>query len=68
MQLSPRFHQPSMPSRQETGDQFDRVKTENPHVVLVVRMKMWHMMRRSQFGKHANYNSEKPADFRQRIL
>src|ERR1039458_10146641 len=30
MQLRPRFYQPPLPPPQETGNQFDRVETEDP--------------------------------------
>ena len=54
MQLRPDFHQPSLPPRQETSDQVDRVETEDRRVLLVVGVEMWHVMRSTRFRKHAN--------------
>jgi hypothetical protein len=44
MQLRPRFYQPPLPPRQEAGNQFDRVETEDRHIFLIVGVKMWHVM------------------------
>jgi hypothetical protein len=64
MQLRPRFHQPSLPSRQETGNQFNRVETEDRYIPLIVGVKMGHVMRCARLCKHANTDPEKPANFR----
>jgi hypothetical protein len=64
MQLRPRFYQPPLPPRQETGNQFDRVETEDRHIFLIVGVEMWHVMRCARLRKHANNDPEKPADFR----
>src|ERR1700691_2235222 len=68
MQLRPRFHQPPLPPRQETGDQFHRVETEDGHILLIIGVEMWHVMRCARLSKHANNDPEKPADFRHALL
>ena len=68
MQFSPGFHQSSLPLWKFARDQFDRIDTENSHVVLIPRVKMRDVMWRPGFGEHADHNSKKPAEFRHKAI
>lgn len=49
MQLCPGFHESPLPRRQETGNQFDEVETENSdvmsHAVLIAQHGLLHFAR-----------------------
>jgi hypothetical protein len=64
MKLSPCFHKPQLLSPQVPCDQLNRIYGEDADLVLTVGVEVRSMMWRSGFGKHADNDSEKPAQLR----
>jgi hypothetical protein len=60
MQLGPCLNEPPLTPRQVAGNQLDRIERENPHVVLIVGVKVRSMMRRSWFGEHTDNDPKEP--------
>jgi hypothetical protein len=61
MQFSPRFNEPTLPSRQTARYQLYGIQADHGHVVLVVCMKMSQMVRPTDLGIHADDNPEESA-------
>jgi hypothetical protein len=68
MQFGPCLDQTPLSLREFPGDHIHRVEGEDTHIILVPRMEMGLVMRRSSFGKHSDDNPEKPAEFRHRTI
>jgi len=68
MQLGPCLHQAFLPPRQGTGDQVYRINAEDADLALAVSVEVGRVMRRTRFRKHANNNSEKPAELRHSFI
>ncbi len=69
MQFRPCFDQPALPSGQASRKQLHGIDRENSDVVLIVRVKVWRMVRRSNLHEHANDDAEEPTDlWHSRIL
>jgi hypothetical protein len=61
VQFSPRFNEPTLPSRQTARYQFYGIQGHHRHIVLVVGMKMRQMVRPTDLGIHADDNPEESA-------
>ncbi len=64
MQLSPGFHQSSLPPGKFTGHEFDGVQTEYRHIVLVVGVQVRQVVRPPDLDKHTDDDTEESAQFR----
>ena len=62
VELRPCLNQPPLRTRDLTGDQIDWIDTEDRHVFLIERVKVWSMVWRPGLGEHPDHNSEEPAD------
>jgi hypothetical protein len=61
MQFCPRFHEPPLTPRQRTCDQVDWLQTLNGDFVLIVSMKVWQVVRFTNFQVHPNDDAIKAA-------
>ena len=62
MKLGPSLHQPLLRTWDLASDQFERVETENSHMLLVIRVEVRRMMSSACLHKHADDDPKKPAD------
>jgi len=63
VELRPCLNQPPLRTRDLTGDQIDWIDTEDRHVFLIERVKVWGMVWRAGLGEHPDHNAEEPTDF-----
>ncbi len=64
MQLGPRFHEALLAPRKRSSDQFYWVEAEEGHIILVMRMEMWPVVRHADFHIHPNNNAKETTKFR----
>jgi len=64
MQLGPSFHQPSLARGQRSGDHIHRLNSDNRHLILPVGVEVRYVVLPARLGEHADYDSEKAAEFR----
>jgi hypothetical protein len=62
--LCPRFNKTALPGRELAAYELDWIDGEDADAVLVVRMKVWTMMRSSRLCKHPDDDSEESCDLR----
>jgi hypothetical protein len=63
MDLRPSLNESLLPSREVPSNEIYGFDIEDPHAVLIVRMKMRAMMRSTRFCKHPNNDAKKTAYF-----
>ena len=63
MKFRPGFDQSPLPPRQSSREQFNRIKTEDSHIVLVVGMKVRRVVRDADFHIHSDDDPEESAQF-----
>jgi hypothetical protein len=51
-----------------SADQIDGIEAEDRHIVLVIRMEVRQMVRRTDFHVHTDDNSKKAAEFWHRVI
>ena len=69
MKFRPRLNQPALLSGQAPRNQLNGVKRKNSNGVLVVRVKVWPMVRFAHLHEHPNDDAEEPTDlWHSRIL
>ena len=64
VEFSQSFHKTKLPLGQRACDQADGINAEDPDFALIIRVEMSHVMWGANFGKHANDNTQEPAEFR----
>ena len=62
MQFRPCFDQPALPSGQAASKQLHGIYRENSNFVLIVGVKVWRVVRPTDFHEHANDDAEEPTD------
>jgi hypothetical protein len=61
--IQPGFRQPPLPFRQRPGYQFDGINAEDTHIVLVVSVEVWSVMRSSRLHEHTDDDTEEATEF-----
>jgi hypothetical protein len=64
VQFRPRFDEPTLTARQRACNQFDSINRDDAHVLLVIRVEMRPMMRRTRLRKHPNDDAVESRNFR----
>ena len=64
MEFSPSFYKTKLPMGQRACDQVDGINAEDPDFALIIGVEMSHVMWGANLGKHANDNTQEPAEFR----
>ncbi len=62
MDLDPCFHESALPVGEAATDELRRIDGKDTDVILIVRVKMWPMVRRRGLGKHADDDPEESGD------
>lgn len=60
VKLGPRFHESLLSSRQGACEGFDRIKSEDSHIVLIIRVEVRKVVRPSCFCEHPDNDPEEP--------
>lgn len=68
MDLGPRFDEATLRPWKTAADTLNRIEGEHRIEFLVRRVKMWPVMWRADFWKHADDDSKEPRDFRHGVL
>ena len=63
MQFGPSLNEPSLPSWKFSFKQFYWLKTKHRHMLLIVSMEVWSVMRCADLHVHPNDDSEKATEF-----
>ena len=64
MELCPSLNKSSLTTRKRAVNDLDRIDTEDGDFVLIIRMKVWMVMRSACLGENPNDDSEESADRR----
>jgi hypothetical protein len=62
MKFCPRLDETCLRAWQISGDELDRIETEDSNLFLVIRVEVWRVVRSTRFDEHANDDAEKSAD------
>lgn len=63
MQLCPGFNQTLLPLGKAAGEYFDRINSNDGHLVLIVSVKVRRVVRSAHLDKHPDDYSKKAAEF-----
>lgn len=68
MEFCPRLDKAALSPGNRTGNQFHGIKAEYRHVVLVIGVQVWQMVRLSDLEIHANDDAEEAAQLRHAFI